>query len=342
MAALISRHAGYTPPSRTHRAHASVSFSLLIFALVTSVFCPRAFAQETTETDDLIRVETNLVTIPVFVTDAAGRRVQGLTQNDFSLRDNDATVEVAYFAAGAERVALAFLLDASGSTRDHIARQQETALALLSRFGERSRVAVLRFWEQAELTVPFTNDRHKLSEAFRLPAIINRRTAIFDAARAALRTYEKSGSDPTERRIVILISDGLDTVSTTRAEAVIEEARARGVSFYVVHLPLYTPRDGRLVPRPTAKGFRQLATETGGQFFTVGDAASALDARAGTDLAPIFQAIADDLQGQYVLGFYASSDARRERAHRVEVRLASKERRKLRVRSLRAGYILSR
>lgn len=291
----------------------------------------------------MIRVETNLLTLPVFVTDSSGRRVQGLTRDDFSLRGNDTRVEIAYFASGAERVALAFLLDASGSTRDIITQQRETALALFARFGKSSCVAVMRFWDQPKLTVPFTTDQTKVQEAFLLPALPNRRTAIFDAALAAVRAYEKSETAPTERRIVILISDGLDTASTTRARTVIEEALARDVSFYVIHLPLYAPRDGRLVPRSTAKGFRELAKETGGQFFTVGDAEDAINPRAARyDLAPVFQAIADDLRGQYVLGFYgnnlAANTSPSER--RIDIKLSLTKQRKLRIRSLRSSFML--
>ncbi|MGH9902155.1 MAG: VWA domain-containing protein [Pyrinomonadaceae bacterium] len=324
------------------RVARTLPFILLAAAITALSPGAETFAQsaETTSEEEVIRVETNLVTVPVFVTDGRGRRIAGLTKSAFGVRDEGASVEVAYFAAGTDRVALVFLLDASGSTRDTIARQRETALALLGRFGEKSRVAVLRFWDEAEVAVPFTTEQSKVREAFQSPALADRRTAIFDAALAAVRSYETLGSDRAERRIVILISDGLDTASRTRASTVVGEARERGVSFYVIHLPLFTPRDGRLAPRPTAKGFRDLAGLTGGQFFTVGDAKSSLDPRASYDLAPIFQSIAEDLQGQYVLGFHADERAAGGR-RRIEVGLTSAAGApKLRVRALREGYIL--
>lgn len=317
-----------------------LSFS--VFTVAALVFAQLVSAQDpVVPSDDVIRINTDLVIVPVFVTDSQGRRIPGLTKGDFAVSDAGSPVEVAYFAAGAERVALAFLLDASGSTRDIIKQQQETALALFSRFGKGSRVAVLHFREQAELVAPFTTDTEKVRAAFRFPAFPNRRTAIFDAAHAAVRAYAANGNDRTERRIVILISDGLDTVSKTRASTVIDEAGGLGVSFYVIHLPLFAPRDGRLVPRPPSKGFRELAEKTGGKFFVVGDAESSLDPHPAADLAPVFQAIAEDLQGQYLLGYYAGDRAARDgRYHRIEVRLNSQNRRKLRVRTLREGYLL--
>ena len=298
-------------------------------------------AQETKtdETDDVLRVRTDLLTVPFFVTDARGRRVGGLTQGDFTVRDDGQPVRVEYFAAGTERVALLFALDSSGSARDTITHQRETALALFSRFGRGSRVAVLRFADVSDLVVPFTVDARQPLDGFSLPAMPGRRTAIFDAAAAAVRAFTERGSDPAERRIVVLISDGLDTVSTIKAESVIKEARALGVSIYVIHLLSFVVSDDRLVPRAAAKGFRELAERTGGSYFRVGDAKSALDPRAEFDLSLVFRAIEEDLRGQYVLGYYPGESARDGRPHRIEINFASRNR-KLVVRSLRESYIL--
>jgi VWFA-related protein len=316
--------------------------ALLCLFISVLTFARDAVAQTTDASpEDVVRVETNLITVPVYVDDARRRRVQQLTAADFQIRDAGRPVELAYFAAGTQRVALTFLLDASGSTRERITQQRETALALFARFGEGSRVAVIRFWEQPDVTAPFTSERERIREAFQLPALPDRRTAIFDAALAAVRHFDSLRSERTERRIVILISDGLDTASTTRARQVVEEATAGGISFYVVHLPLFAPRGVVLAPRPYAKGFRDLAAQTGGRFFTLGDAASALDPRARYDLAPIFQAVAEDLQSQYVLGFYAdNSTARDRRPRRIDVTLTADAKRKLRVHVLRASYQL--
>ena len=142
-----------------------------------------------------------------------------------------------------------------------------------------------------------------------------------------------------ERRIVLLMSDGMDTISSTKYAQVIEAARARGVSFYVIHFLLFTPRDGRLAPRSPSKGFRELADQTGGRYLRVGDAKSSLDPHAHYDLSRVFQAIEDDLRGQYVLGFYPGSAARDGQMHTVTVTLANRNR-KLRISQLRTSYDL--
>jgi Ca-activated chloride channel family protein len=318
--------------------------ALLAAAFFLSLLFPtfNCSAQEPTPTpfedEEVVSVRTDLVVVPVFVTDGRGRRVSGLTQSDFQVRDNNRPVETSYFAAGADSVALLFLLDASGSTRETITQQRETALALFSHFGARSYVAVMQFRERAETTQDFTRDLRAARRAFQVASLPDRRTAIFDAARDAVRAFRTKGRSAAERRIVVLVSDGLDTASDTPPASVIADANAAGVSFYVIHLPLYAPLDGRLAARKPSRGFRELAEKTGGRFFVVGDARTSLDPRAEHDLSPIFRAIAEDLQSQYVLGYHAAAAGTEPGTHRVEVRLNSPRERKLRVRQLRDSY----
>ncbi len=322
----------------------SLLLSAFILVFLSSLFLFQtydAYAQDNNApVDDVIRVDTNLVIVPTIVTDAHGHRVSGLLATDFQLRDSGRSFGLQFFSAGAERVALVFALDASGSARETIVQQRATALALFSRFGKGSRVAVLHFGATANLTVPLTTDADLALAAFNPTSLASRRTAIFDAATTAVRAFPVAGNDPAERRIVILISDGLDTASATKPIEVINEANLRGVSIYVIHLPLFMPRDGHLAMRPTSKGFRELATQTGGNFFTVGDARSALNPQTQLDLAPIFAAIEEDLRGQYLLGYYPDAAARDNRFHPIEINLTQRNPRKLRIKILREGYIL--
>jgi VWFA-related protein len=322
------------PFVRSVRA-ASLSLALLFLLVSPQV---EILGQDQEPVDEVLRVRTDLITVPVFVTNGRGQRVSGLRRQDFVVRDNGLAVEAEYFASGAERVALLFALDASGSAREIISGQRETALALFSRFGTGSRVGVLRFTETPTLALPFTTSSTEALAAFSFPALAGRRTAIFDAGWEAVRSFDTR--DAAERRIIILVSDGLDTASARTAAQVINAATQRGVSFYVIHLPLFAPRDGRLVARPAAKGFRDLAEKTGGKYFMLGDAKSALAPRRQYDLAPVFQAIEEDLKGQYLLGYYPLAAARDGISRRIEVGLASGNNKGLRVQTLRREYVL--
>jgi Ca-activated chloride channel family protein len=334
----------FRPSNNPHRfVSPALSFVLFIFfgSILFHTTVRPTFAQEPeVAPEDVLRVRTDLVTVPTLVTDSRGRRVFGLKLSDFTLRDNGRAVELSYFAAGTEHIALAFALDSSGSIREVVAGQRDAAVKLFSRFGRGSRVAVLHFGERAELVVPFTTDAAGVRTAFDSNLPFSRRTAIFDAVSTMLRAFAVEKNNGTERRIMILISDGLDTASATSASVVINEARAKNVSVYVIHLPLYEPRDGRLVVRPASKGFRDLAEKTGGRYFLIGDHKSALDPQATLDLAPVFRAIEEDLQGQYVLGYYPDEATRAAASHLIQINLMPQSGRKLRARALREGYSL--
>jgi Ca-activated chloride channel family protein len=288
-----------------------------LFALICFSAQPVA-AQDTG--DDVVRVNTELLVFPIRIRDKKGQAVAGLTEQDLTLKDDDKVTTAVYFAAGADRVAMLFALDQSGSLQEIISQQRDAALALFSRFSDRSSVAVLRFATTASLAQPFTKDPEAARAAFRFTTRPNERTAIFDAAVRALKAFDDLPDVRAERRIVLLISDGLDNQSAVSADSVINSALEKRVSFYVIHLPLFAPYDGRLAVRPPAKGFRDLAEKTGGKYFLVGDAKSAL-APKQQDLTPIFQAIEEDLKSQYLLGFYIAESARDNRRHFFTVSL---------------------
>jgi VWFA-related protein len=291
---------------------------LLLVCFSVAVHSTIALAQQNADDEDVIRVNTDLLLFPVRIRDKKGLAVAGLTDQDLSLKDPDQVTTGLYFSPGADRVALMFALDQSGSLRQIIAQQQEAALALFSRFGERSSVAILRFSDRATLVAPFTKNLEAARTAFRFRAGSNEQTAIFDAAAKALTAYDDLPPVRSERRIIVLISDGLDTRSRTSAEYVINAALERRISFYVIHLPLFEPIDGRLEVRRPSKGFKDLAEKTGGKYFLVGDAKSALMPREN-DLTPIFQAIEEDLKSQYLLGFYIAESSRDNRNHVLSV-----------------------
>jgi Ca-activated chloride channel family protein len=237
-----------------------------------------------------------------------------------ALKDQDQVVRSLYFSPGADRVALLFALDQSGSLREIISQQQDAALSLFSRFSDRSSIAVLRFSNAPLLIQPFTKDVEAARSAFRFRAGRDQRTAIFDAAAKSLEAFDDLPLVRSERRIVVLISDGLDNSSRTSADSVIDAALKARVSFYMIHLPLFEPRDGRLEVRRPSKGFRDLAEKTGGKYFLLGDGKPAL-APGQQDLTPIFQAIEDDLKSQYLLGFYIAESARDNRKHEFSLSL---------------------
>lgn len=294
--------------------------ALLLSCTLAIICLPKITkAQEPDAVDEVVRIDTHLVVIPIRVRDKRGQAVAGLTQNDLTLRDEDNASTGLYLYRGADRVSLVFALDQSGSLREIMNQQRDAALALFAEFGEKSQVAVIRFAEKPQLAIPFGRDVAATRAAFSSATAVNQHTAIFNAAAAATKLFETLPRIRSERRLVILISDGLDTASTVKPAAIIEAALKNQVTFYVIHLPLFTPRDGRLRVRTPAKGFREIAERTGGKYFLVGDQASPLSTPATFDLSAVFKAIEEDLKSQYLLGFYTKESANDGRLHRLEI-----------------------
>src|SRR6185437_10668277 len=240
-------------------------------------------------------------------------------ESDLRLNDPDRATSGLYLAAGVDRVAMIFALDESGSLRDIINEQRDAALQLYQRFGSKSSIGVLHFAETPQIAAGFARDAAGARSAFEVSARPNQHTAIFDAAATAVAMFSTLPRIRSERRIVILVSDGLDNASRIKPDAVIDAARDKNVSFYVIHLPLFEPRDGRLAVRSPAKGFRELAGKTGGKYFLATDAPLAV--RDKMDLAPIFQAIEDDLRSQYLIGFYVAAKAHDGKLHQLSLSL---------------------
>lgn len=308
------------PTNAVRRLRAQTCALVLSWLLAITSF-QNIQAQEPVSADEVVRIDTHLVVFPIRVRDKRGRTVGGLSENDVTVKDEDNATTGLYLYHGADRVSLVFALDQSGSLREIMNQQREAALALFGQFGEKSQVAVLRFAQQSKLALPFGRDLDATRAAFSASTASNQHTAIFDAAAAATKLFETLPRIRSERRFVILISDGLDTASTVKPRAVIEAALKNQVTFYVIHLPLFTPSEGRLRVRTPAKGFRDLAEKTGGKYFLVGNTASPLASQANTDLSAVFKAIEEDLKSQYLLGFYTKESSNDGRTHRLVVGL---------------------
>lgn len=269
--------------------------------------------QPATDDDEVLRVTTDLLLFPARIRDKKGQRPNGLTEQDLSLKDPDRVTSGVYLARGVDRVAMVFALDQSGSLRDLIKQQKEAALGLYERFGKKSSIAVLHFSHAPTIATSFTRDSAAMRDAFDVKARRNQRTAIFDAAAKAVELFDEVPRAHTERRIVVLISDGLDTVSRTKPSAVIEAAQKKRVSFYIIHLAQYEVREGRIVQRRPTKGFADLGAKTGGAYIYPGG--WAFDSNQKVDLTHIFQTIEDDLRSQYLIGFYLNETANDGRRH---------------------------
>ena len=262
---LVANHFRFLP--------STLRLLLSCFALLLAVgSSPKsAIKAQEPNADEVIRVSTDLSLFPIRVRVHNGVTPIQLTADDFQLKDPDQITTGSYFAAGADRVAIVFALDESGSLQQILAQQRDAALNLFERFGKNSSVAVLRFSEQPVIVVPLGNDGSAARSAFDFSVRHDGRTALFDGAYARWRLCRRTARS-AERRILILISDGLDNIITIQPSAIITAAQNNNVSFYTIQIPLFTPVNGHLAVRGPSKGFKELAEKTGGKYFLTANA----------------------------------------------------------------------
>lgn len=292
--------------------------------------------------DEPLRLESRLVSVPVAVFAKKGGYVTGLIASDFEVLENGKPQQLAFFSTEQNELvsrplAVVFALDSSGSAAQTIREQRAAADAFLRQFSQNQLVAVTRFSTRADTLVQFTTDRRAIDEAFARHVQLKGETAIFDGVMHAIQQFSSLPKETAERRrIVILITDGLDNSSFIRAQDIIATANEQDVNIYVIYLPLYVPGpNGRLEPRKTAQGFDRLAPQTGGHLFQVGDLQSALDPSRNTDLSKVFAKIIQELHSLYYIGYYPADAHFHGEFRNIQVKV---HRSGVKVRQFRRGY----
>jgi len=274
---------------------------------------------------DVVRVSSNLVVVPVSVTDTTGRPTSGLLAADFQLQEQGRTQEIAQIG-DPEQVPLeiALLVDVSGSVNARFDFERESASRFLQqvlRAGDRA--AIFAIDQEPRLEQGLSTAAHTTSKLMSInPA--KSATAFYDTVIEAARYLAKSA--PSEhRRVILVISDGEDNFSdkvkqligNTRGEQnsatpqsrrllhhrmlveVQRELQKADAAFYSIN-PSGPGLRLNMISQRAQDGMEQLATSTGGTSFVPGQ----LD-----DLDAVFRQIAAELRSQYLLQYYSKSEA---------------------------------
>lgn len=159
--------------------------------------------------DDVIRVETNLVTIPVSVLDRNGRFISGLRQSDFQIFEDGVQQKIEYFAPVEQPFTVILLLDVSPSTSFRIEEIQNAAITFVNQLRQDDRVIVMAFNERVHVLSPPTNNRALLTNAIRQTSFGDG-TSLYDAVDVAISQQLRQIQG---RKAVVLFTDGVDTTS---------------------------------------------------------------------------------------------------------------------------------
>jgi VWFA-related protein len=281
---------------------------------------PKEEPQEVDE-DEVVRVESDLVTLNVSVVErASGRGLQGLSASDFHVYEDRVEQTVEHFEAAEAPFDLLLLLDLSGST----ARVTDTIRAAARRFVNvtrpQDRVGVIAFSAQAVVVSPLTSDRARLNASLDHMAPPGGDTRLHDSLAYALDFLER-GADPARRRALIVMSDGLDStlpnVTGVGSKTSYEEIRSRVQEFdgvvYTVwtnteYYEAFSPEDIQPETYDLAHDrMRELAEAGGGLFYEV---------EKLEDLAGAYERVVADLGTVYSIS-YRPTNKRRDGAWRA-------------------------
>src|ERR1035437_3253779 len=143
-------------------------------------------AETSSGDDDVLRVETNLVTVPVSVFERSGVYVSGLRRSDFKIFEDGKEQEITYFGDLEVPFSVVLLIDVSPSTSYKIKDIQNAALSFVNQLSEQDKVMVIEFDSGVHVLTDFTNDRQQLEKAIRRTSFGNG-TSLYEAVKVALR-----------------------------------------------------------------------------------------------------------------------------------------------------------
>lgn len=313
------------------------------------------------EVIDVIKTTSNLVMVPVSVTDQQGQAVQGLKVADFRLEEEGKQQEISGIGDPEQvPLAIALLFDVSSSTsqKGFFASQQNAAATFLKLVMKPTdRAAIFTITDKSTMIQPLASAETSAAKMLTIPAATSPvPTAFYDTVAAAAK-YLTEQAPSNFRRVIVVLSDGDDNFSEQIRDLSIAEARAvqRGqptmagtragllqrhqvavahvqkavqqadVIFYSVNPGGPSVKLNQIAMR-AERGMEAIAETTGGTAF-VPD--------SDQDLQRVFRQVAAELRGQYLLQYYGDSNAPAGQFRRITVAVPARN--DLRVRA-RQGY----
>lgn len=287
---------------------------------------PRKVFPDEEEPADILRFDTDLVSVDVTALNAEGRPVRNLRQEDFKIYSDGVEQPISFFHVekreGEPRpLAVVFALDVSGSmTSEEMLRLRSALRSFATRLSDHPAVyAVMTFGMRVKTVQKFTSDAEKLDDAINRIArdaanglSTHTYDAVDDAIRLLVRQAPRTKEQRLMKRAVLVVTDGFPVGDTVSAPTVIERANAAEVSVFVVTLPSFSramPASTE-TPLPTPLDVSGLAELTGGRNVYANE----------KDYDPLFRSLAEEVSSAYVLAFYPPDEKRRDgQLHTIRV-----------------------
>ena len=286
------------------------------------------------QTPTTLRVDVRLVNVVTTVTDADGKFVANLKPDDFTLLEDGVEQKITHFTQDRNiPVSVGILLDTSGSMADKMRAASGAVQRFLDNIHPEDDIFLMTFAKDIHLEQDFTSDRKKLAKAM-ASLKVGGTTLLYEALKQAIDKVHKGRHD---KRAILVISDGMDAqnrpatleelLGTIRSSEVLVYGLGTAQSVYAdpnEHVPFTLPtpvsatrpprgvtnsrgassRRGNIVGGVNMTVLNQFASNSGGQAFLLSD--TVID-KGSSDLDKVLTTIAQELRGQYTLGYYPLS-----------------------------------
>jgi VWFA-related protein len=269
-------------------------------------------------------VDTHLVILSATVLDRHNALVSGLVKDDFQIYEDRVLQQIKDFSHEDLPVTVGLVIDNSGSMAPKRTNVTAAAFLFARSSNMKDQMFVVNFNEHVSFGlpsgIPFTNRLDQLQLGLSDIKAIGE-TALYDAIAVALDHLQKGSSN---KKVLILISDGGDNASKHSLPQVIEMARHSGAIIYTIGI--FDEQDGDQNPNV----LKRFAKETGGEAFFP---------ESSKDLGLICEGIARDIRNQYTLA-YVPTITKQDGGYRViDVKVSSEGHGRLSART-RAGYFV--
>ena len=270
---------------------------------------PRPRAKPPAHPSSNLRVDTDLVLVPVSVCDPKNRPVTGLEREHFRIFDDKVEQTVTHFSMDDEPLAVGLVFDTSGSMGSKLRRSRMAAAAFFHTANSEDEFFLVEFNETPKLVVPLTLNPDEIQNELTFTHS-GGRTALLDAITLAMHEMKKSSM---RRKALLIISDGGDNASRYSASEVRNMVRESDVLIYAIGIFETSGARQRSPEEVAGPGLLgDLAEQSGGREFPVENL---------TELPDIAAKIGIELRNRYVLGYSPTDSHRDGRYHRVQVKL---------------------
>ena len=260
--------------------------------------------------DEIVRINTELVTLNVRVIDRNNRPIDNVRQNDFHVFEDGVSQPIESFTREEVPISYGLAVDTSGSLRSQLQSVIDAGKTIVNSNKPGDETFLVRFIssDKIETVQDFTSNKDLLMDGLDSLYIEGGQTAIIDAVYLAaehIAEYKKGNDSDRRRRALIVITDGEDRSSIYSQEKLFASLREEDVQIYVIGFVRELDKEGGLIrksPRDKAVNLlNKLATETGGRAFFP---------ESLTELPQIANEIVRDLRTQYVLAYNPTNKLR--------------------------------